>query len=134
MAPLSAAMVAPALRNPCAEQCGSPASSQRSRNQLEVDGRAGEVWRLTTDLVQAAGYLPGDCVVVDRDQAPRPQDVVLAELRESAGPGTPIFRAYLPPYLMVVNPSASLQSPLLVDNVHVAVIGPIVASVRTRDG
>jgi hypothetical protein len=66
-------------------------------------GRQAEVWRIATDLIESAGYLPSDYVVVDRGQTPRPRDVVLAELRESHGKVTPIFRACLPPYLMVLD-------------------------------
>jgi hypothetical protein len=94
-------------------------------------GRQAEVWRVTTDLIEAGGYLPSDYVVVDRGQIPRPRDVVLAELRESHGKVTPIFRAYLPPYLMVLSPTATLQIPLIVDDGRVVIKGVIVCSIRT---
>lgn len=97
-------------------------------------GAAAEVWRIATDLVEAAGYLPGDYLVVDRGEKPRPRDVVLAELRENLGPAIPVFRAYLPPYLMTANPKAMMQSPLYVDDVRVTIIGVIVGSVRKRGG
>ena len=95
----------------------------------------GEVWRLTTNNVQAAGYFSGDYVVVGRGRRPRNKDVVLAELRNGVEPAVPIFRAYVPPYLMVANanPRAMLQTPLPVDDDRVAITGVIVASVRVRD-
>jgi SOS-response transcriptional repressor LexA len=92
--------------------------------------RQAEVWRLSTDLIEAAGYLPGDYVVVDLGQIPRPRDVVLAELRESHGQVTPIFRAYVPPYLMVLSLPATLETPLIVDDGRVIIKGVIVSSVR----
>jgi hypothetical protein len=92
--------------------------------------RQAEVWRLSTDLIEAAGYLPGDYVVVDHGQIPRPRDVVLAEIRESHGQVTPIFRAYVPPYLMVLSLLATLQTPLIVDDGRVIIKGVIVSSVR----
>jgi hypothetical protein len=94
---------------------------------------AGRVWRLTTNNLQSVGYLSGDYVVVDCARMPRPKDVVLAMLRDGFELTVPIFRAYVPPYLMVANPGAMLQSPLLVDDDRVAVIGVITASVRIRD-
>jgi hypothetical protein len=99
----------------------------------KVAGRcAGQIWRLATSNVQAAGYLSGDYVVVDRYRMPRAKDVVLAELREGVEAPVPIFRAYVPPYLMFANSRAMLQSPLLVDDHRVTILGVIIASVRIR--
>jgi hypothetical protein len=94
--------------------------------------RKAEVWRIATNLVEGAGYLPGEYVVVDRGQVPRPRNIVLAQLRESRRDVTPVFRAYLPPYLMAVSPRATLRSPLIVDDSRIVITGVIVTSVRTR--
>ncbi len=91
--------------------------------------RPAEVWRITTDLVRGAGYLPGDYAVVDRAQTPAAGDVVLAEVRAHAGEWIPIFRVFRPPSLRTAN-STYIQARLPIAGSSVATIGPIIASVR----
>lgn len=57
-----------------------------------IGDRRAEVWQLTGDKLLAAGYHPGDYLIVDLQVPARPRDFVLAEVA-----GTPIFRLYLPP-------------------------------------
>jgi hypothetical protein len=97
-------------------------------------GRQAEIWQLATDLVEGAGYLVGDLVVVDRGQTPRAHDVVMAEVGGNHVSAKSVFRVYVPPYLLVVSPRAMLQSPLLVDDTRVVIIGVIVGSLRSRGG
>lgn len=131
------ALKLPRLRGPAPE--GNVVSlndlpGETARYFGSIAGRCdGEVWQLTTGHVQLAGYLSGDYVVIDRTCMPRPKEVVLAELRDGPEAPVPIFRVYVPPYLMMANPRAMLQSPLLVDDERVAIIGPVVAAVRIRE-
>ncbi len=66
VAPFSAASAAPALRNPCAEQCFSPATSQCLRNQLpkpfEMKGLPNAVTRkarLPVGVAQSTAFNSG---------------------------------------------------------------------------
>lgn len=94
-----------------------------------ADTRPAELWRINTDLVQEAGYLPGDYAVIDRKRSATAGDVVLAEVRAQAGEWIPIFRVFRPPSLRTAN-SQYIPARLPIADSAIAVIGPIVASVR----
>jgi len=84
-----------------------------------IAGRNAEVWRITGETMVGAGFLPGDLVVVDLAETPRPQNYVLAESGR-----IPIFRQFLPPYLFCL--SLNTQSPpLLIDNATTVVRGSV---------
>lgn len=86
-----------------------------------VGDRKAEVWRLNTDKVQAAGYQPGDYLVVDKGIVPPPRSIVLAEIST-----VPIFRLYLPPCLFAVGLGA--PEPYLVeDKIRVIIRGTVVS-------
>jgi SOS-response transcriptional repressor LexA len=106
-----------------------PADIARYLESVSAE-RAAEVWRITTDRVQEAGYLPGDYVVIDRGHPPSAGDVVLAEVREKAGWWIPIFRVYAPPVLRTANSKYVREPALPADGTSIAVIGPIIGSVR----
>jgi DNA-binding CsgD family transcriptional regulator len=89
-----------------------------------------EIWRLVANPSRQ-GYLPGDYLVVDRGQSPRSGDIVLAEVRQSAGRWVPIFRRYIPPWLLSYERS---EPPFELSDSRIAIIGPVVASFRTRQG
>jgi len=92
--------------------------------KLLAEGRR-EIWQLSTNLIAGAGLLPGDYLIVDREQAPRARDTVLAEVGREL-----VFRVYFPPYLYaipVVNPPAA---PVAVDHVRVNIRGVVVATHR----
>jgi SOS-response transcriptional repressor LexA len=97
-----------------------------------LEKRAAEFWRLTATRIHDAGYIAGDYVVVDRGEPPRSGDVVLAEVRHSAGRWIPIFRVFAPPLLKTAH-AVDRTPNLQVSNPRIAVIGPVVASFRTRE-
>jgi hypothetical protein len=110
-----------------------------------LEDRPAEVWQLTADF-REAGCVVGDYVAVDRSESPRNGDLVLAEVRQSAGRWIPVFRLYAPPLLQMYAgqvPSPPLKghsplrprkghSPLRLGDPRVAVIGPVVVLFRTR--
>ena len=60
-----------------------------------------EIWQLSTDLLDGAGYLRGDYVVVDLRAHPQPGNIVLA-IKRHKDTEVPLFRALFPPNLMLV--------------------------------
>lgn len=84
-----------------------------------IADRKAELWRITSDAMVGAGYMPGDLVVVDLEQQPRPQNYVLAESAR-----VPIFRQLIHPYLFCLSISAP-SSPLMVDGNHTKVRGVV---------
>lgn len=84
-------------------------------------GLNAEVWRITSDMMAGANYLPGDFVVVDLGARPRPQNFVLAE-----SAGVPIIRQYVPTNLWSFHLSGS-NPPTPVDNVRTIIRGVIVS-------
>lgn len=89
-----------------------------------------EIWRLVANA-NRQGHVPGDYLVIDRGQSPRSGDIVLAEVRQSAGRWVPIFRRYIPPWLHSYERN---EPPLKLSDSRIAIIGPVVASFRTKQG
>jgi DNA-binding transcriptional regulator YdaS (Cro superfamily) len=104
---------------------GVPPEIAPTLKNIVGEGHA-EFWRLTV-----GDGVPGDFLVVDRSETPRSGDIVLAEVRQTAGRWIPIFRRYVPPWLYEVN-SQIPGPPLKVGDSRIAIIGPVIASFRTR--
>jgi hypothetical protein len=90
-----------------------------------------EAWQLDSDVLEGAGYLADDFVVVDLARHPTAGDIVLAELADTQ-PRAPIFRINTPPYLLAAQQGRPTIKPLLVDNDRVIVRGVVIASARLR--
>lgn len=91
-------------------------------------------WRVNTRALELAGYLPGDVVLVDQAVAPRPNDVVCAQVYDfKSGSADTKLRVFQPPYLvtLTMDPAAS-DMPLLVDGQRVVIVGTVIRSVRMR--
>jgi hypothetical protein len=90
-----------------------------------------EAWRIITDMIEAAGYLPGDFVVVDLKRQPTAGDVVLAEIIDDRRREV-VFRISAPPYLLAASHArrAMAMKPILVDNDRVIIKGVVVGSIR----
>lgn len=89
-------------------------------------------WILRSRALEAAGYLPGDILIVDLNAAPRSGDVVCAQVYDRAGKAETVMRVYEHPFLVAATFDPSLFKPLLVDNDRVQVRGVVVASFRER--
>lgn len=102
---------------------------------LTMGRNAADVWELgELSGLEAAGYLPGDVVIVDRAERPEAGDLVCAldYRRGSAATPVTVFRFYDPPYLTTPSRDEHLRKPLLVDNEHVSISGPVIGSLRPR--
>lgn len=89
-------------------------------------------WILRSRGLEAAGYLPGDILIVDLNATPRSGDVVCAQVYDRAGKAETVMRVYEHPFLVAATFDPSLFKPLLVDNDRVVVRGVVVASFRER--
>lgn len=109
---------------------GTPGLGQAIR--LLLGNRPGAApWELHTKALEAAGYLPGDLVVVDLNQIPRPHDAVCAQIYDLKGGAETVFRIWEPPILTGATfDPAERPRPLVVDNVAVKIMGVITHMVR----
>ena len=94
---------------------------------LAHDGRC-EVWRLWLDL-EGDLLVARDLLAVALDRQPRPNDLVLGEVRHPDGVSH-VFRTYAPPHLIARSGRGPLMKPLYVDDDTVKVRGVVIASAR----
>jgi hypothetical protein len=90
-------------------------------------------WTLRSRALEAAGFLPGDILIVDLNADPKPGDVVCAQVYEWArGKAETVFRVWEPPSLVSATFDPTLRKPLFVDHNNVTIKGVVIASIRTR--
>lgn len=112
-----------------------PDTSPVARMVEAATGRANGVdpWRLKSRAIEAAGYLPGDILIVDLNADPSPGDVVCAQIYEwGRGQAETVFRVYEPPALVSATADATLRKPYIVDGDRVVIKGVVIAAVRPR--
>jgi transcriptional regulator with XRE-family HTH domain len=99
-----------------------------------VHGRnAVDPWILRSRAVETVGYLPGDILIVDMNERPRPRDLVCAQVFDWAGgKAETVFRLYEPPYLIAATGDARLLKPFVVDDDVVIIRGVVISSLRPR--
>lgn len=102
-----------------------------------IGGRnAVDPWVLRTHSLEAAGYLPGDVIIVNLNGQPRPGDIVCAQAyRWQEGRAETIFRIYEPPYLIAAarDPQdPQHRKPLLVDNDRIIIKGVVEGMLRPK--
>lgn len=93
-----------------------------------------QLWQLKTDQLAAAGYRPGDVLVLDTNAAPREGDVVCAEVftRSHQAETLLIWRLFEPPYITARPLGGAPARPRLVDGESVVVRGVVCAMLRGR--
>lgn len=90
-------------------------------------------WVLETRALEAAGWLRGDVVIVDKAATPTAGDPVCAlVVNPRNGAQEKLFRLYEPPYLVPASYDPELRRPMLVDNDAVRLFGAITDTFRTR--
>jgi transcriptional regulator with XRE-family HTH domain len=92
-----------------------------------------EAWTVATSAMQIAGYLPGDHILVDRQQSEtcRAGDAVIAQCYDLAsGAAQTVFRLYEPPVLVAASARSEDQGVRVVDGRNVLLLGRVVASWR----
>lgn len=97
-----------------------------------VDGRDGiEPWRMRGLALEAAGYLPGDVLIVDTTAQAKPGDAVCAQVADyQRGAAETVFRIFDPPFLVGAGRERMAYKPLLIDGQRVTVRGVVVNSLR----
>lgn len=94
---------------------------------------ARDPWRLRSRALEAAGFHPGDILIVDLGMAPRPGDVVCAQVYDFAkGGAETLFRVFQPPCLIAATGDAELLRPYVIDAANVTIRGVVFASLRER--
>lgn len=91
-----------------------------------------DAWVMRSRALEAAGYLPGDILVVDMNAAPQSGDVVCAEILDRSGKPEMVMRILERPFLVAATFDPSLFKPMLIDGDRVTVRGVVIASFRER--
>ncbi|PZP54968.1 MAG: hypothetical protein DI604_36820 [Delftia acidovorans] len=91
-----------------------------------------DAWVMRSRALEAAGYLPGDVLVVDMNAAPQSGDVVCAEILDRSGKPEMVMRILERPFLVAATFDPSLFKPMLIDGDRVTVRGVVIASFRER--
>lgn len=92
-----------------------------------------EPWLLHGDALTAAGYLPGDVLVVDPDGFPSSKDVCRVSVDQ--GPRVDrrtCFRIYETPFVVASSHDPHAEGPLLVDQAKVRITGVVRMLLRPR--
>jgi SOS-response transcriptional repressor LexA len=90
-------------------------------------------WQVRTRLLDLEGYLPGDAVLVNLNEAPRANDIVVAQVTRDQGRTVEtVFRKYEPPFLTVRTTETDYPRPELVDGDRVVIMGVVTNSWRRR--
>lgn len=92
------------------------------------------VWRLNSRALELVGYLPGDLLLADMSVAPRPGDIVCAQvIDQQTGGAQTVLRLSQPPYLLTRSMDPALnEAPLYVDHDRVSIAGVVTRSLRQR--
>jgi hypothetical protein len=110
---------------------GGATPLERVLKELTAGRNGADAWRLKTDALAAAGYLPGDVLIVDLNQVAAPQDAVCAQVHDWKGGGAEtVWRVFTPPFLVGAALDRTAYKPLLVDNDRVIIKGVVVAMFR----
>lgn len=113
---------------------GKPNDVETLRAKAFGGGRPGvDVWVVKTPAMMLAGYMPGDCLLVDTHQSERrkPGDVVMAQVYDwSTGSATTLLRRFEPPVLVASSPEPDDRRVHVVDGNNVAIRGLVIASWR----
>lgn len=92
-------------------------------------------WTVTTRALELAGVLPGDLAEFDFALAPRPGDVVIAQVYGGDGSARTVLRLWRPPVLLVATADAAIDpQPIPLDETGAAVNvrGPMIRLLRER--
>jgi hypothetical protein len=88
-------------------------------------------WRVNTRLLDLEGYIPGDAVLVDLNETPRADNIVVAQITRDAGRDIEtVFRKYEPPFLTCRTTSPRYPRPELVDGDRVIIMGVVTHQYR----
>ena len=102
---------------------------------LGADRPGIDVWQVKGQAMALAGYLPGDCILVDTHAADRARagDVVIAQIYQAQGrdmTARTVLRRLEPPVLVAASADPADTRVHVVDGVNVLVRGKVIASWR----
>lgn len=117
---------------------GKPPTNPQQWNDV-IKGLGGarsgiDVWRVSSDALILAGYLPGDWILVDTNKSElcKPGDTVLAKVYNGpTASATTVLRKYQPPVLVAATTNPNDQKVQVVDWDNVAIQGKVIASWRS---
>ena len=91
---------------------------------------------LRSRALEHEGYRPGDILIVDLNEAPKPGDVVCVQIFDAqSGRAETAFRLYAPPYILACGPVEDARRPRLIGvDTSFVLRGVVVASLRRRPG
>lgn len=119
---------APYIAGPASDQRLSTAVAAATAGRNAVDP-----WVLKTRALEAAGYVPGDVLIVDLNARPEPNDIVCAQVYDwRRGRAETVFRIYSKPYLVAASSDPAHLKPLVVDGDGVVIKGVVIQSIRGR--
>lgn len=112
-----------------AKPFGGPDPRQLMR--MALDSPATDLWRVSNDALEMAGYQIGDFLVVDMNARPVAGDVVIAQRYHfTEGRAETILRIYEPPYLVAASTRPEYRKPILAEDSAIAIKGVVVGSYR----
>lgn len=105
----------------------------RAVRELTAGRNGRDAWVMGNHSLELSGVMPGDVLIVDMNLAPRPRDIVCAQLYDNArGRADTVFRIYDPPFLLVNSIRLGPHKGLMVDNDQIAIRGVVDAVLRRR--
>lgn len=112
------------------------ADDRRMQAMAEAAGqRPGvDVWRVSTPSMAAAGFMPGDFMLVDTHASERVSagDTVIAQVYARNGTARTVLRRWAPPVLVSVAGNAEPVEVHVVDHDNVVIMGRVIASWRLK--
>lgn len=98
-------------------------------------GKATDIWRVSSNALEFAGYRRGDYLVVDLNSRPEPGDVVIAQRYDwKADKAETVLRIFEPPFLFGASADNAARKPLYLDEKgNVVIKGVVLASYRLRN-
>jgi len=98
---------------------------------LKAGRNNAEAWTLRSRSLEAAGYFPGDVVLVDHGRHPQPGDIVCAQVYDHSGEAKETaFRFYEPPSLVALSYDPAFRKPMMLDPERVVVMGVVTNLIR----
>lgn len=95
-------------------------------------GRNGvDAWVLRARVLELAGYIPGDTLIVDQTVSPQHGDVVIANVGNRNGEAETVIRIFEQSFLIAATMDPAHLSPILI-NKDVAILGVVTSSFRSR--
>ena len=98
-----------------------------------ISGRAdAHPWRIISDVLALAHVKAGDIVVMDRNVAPKPGDVIAVQNESAGRNGRTLFRIFDPPFAVAACLPIGSIKPMLINGEGVRVAATMTELIRLR--